>query len=140
MAAFKKLRISGNLLFDEYVLDPEQEIGKEHGNGFSVKIVLNNFKPASNNNVLSFYSSIIKIGTPTFRHSIGTNNLINNGKPIGWKFGSDGYELNSGINFFNRQNLITSISLKTIQIGEESIIKGLRTYKDYIKENFLVVG
>ena len=134
---FKKLRISGNLLFDEYVLDPEQEIGKEHGNGFSVKIVLNNFKPASNNNVLSFYSSIIKIGTPTFRHSIGTNNLINNGKPIGWKFGSDGYELNSGINFFNRQNLITSISLKTIQIGEESIIKrAYEPYKDYIKGKF----
>ena len=45
--------------------------------------------------------------------------------------------LNSGINFFNRQNLITSISLKTIQIGEESIIKrGYEPYKDYIKGEF----
>ena len=134
---FKKIRISGNLLIDEYVLDPKKEVGKSHGSGFSTKIVFSPFKSFLKNNVLSFYSSIIRIGTPTFRHGIGTNNFVNHGKPLGWKFGSDGEEINSGINFFNKKNLIASISYKVVKVGEESIInRPYEPYKDYLKGDF----
>mgnify|MGYP007000429530 CR=1 len=46
----KKIRVSGNFLIDEYVLDPKKEVGKSHGSGFSTKIVFNPFQSFLKNN------------------------------------------------------------------------------------------
>ena len=74
----EKIRISTNILFDEFVIDPNVEIGKEHGRALSVR---GTYKP----NQLFFrpYFSYIFVGTPTFRHGNGSNNFIHNGSPLG---------------------------------------------------------
>ena len=63
-----------NILFDEFVLDPNIQIGKEHGKALSMKYVhAINFKKTDLLNLLVFY---VNIGTPTFRHWNGKNNFI----------------------------------------------------------------
>ena len=46
-------------------------------------------------------------------------------------------KINSGINFFNKKNLIASISYKVVKVGEESIInRPYEPYKDYLERRF----
>ena len=131
----KNFRLSLNILYDELVLDPDIQIGKENGKAFSSRLA---YSPTiSNNYLLTFYCSIIKVGTPTFRHGIGTNNFTQSGRPLGWTGGSDGQEIRMGINYFNYKNLITSFSFGLVKLGEESIIdRVFDPYKDYMKGKF----
>ena len=90
-----KIRISSNLLFDEYVIDTiEKNKGKEHGYGYSHKISVN-LKDESKKIINAHYSHI-KVGTPTFRHEDGNNNFVFRNRPLGWMYGSDGFEHNVG--------------------------------------------
>ena len=94
----KDIRFSFNYLYDELVLDPDIEIGKENGKAFSSRLA---YSPTiSSNYLLTFYFSIINVGTPTFRHGIGTNNFTQIGRPLGWTRGSDGQEIRIGLNYF----------------------------------------
>ena len=131
----KNFRLSLNILYDELVLDPDIQIGKEIGKAFSSRLA---YSPTiSNNYLLTFYCSIIKVGTPTFRHGIGTNNFTQSGRPLGWTGGSDGQEIRMGINYFNYKNLIASFSFGLVELGEESIIdRVFDPYKDYMKGKF----
>ena len=70
----KKLRLSGNYLYDEFVIDPEIQIGKEHGKAFSIKAAYTPVR--STEHILTTYASIVYVGTPTFRHGVGTNNFV----------------------------------------------------------------
>ena len=131
----KRFRLSGNYLFDEFVLDPKIQRGKEHGKAYSIRLAYTpNF---SNRYLLTIYSSIIHIGTPTFRHGMGTNNFVNQERPLGWFKGSDGEEVRIGLNYFNKNNLIASISSGYFKSGEESItFRPYEPYKDYLKGPF----
>ncbi len=130
----KRLRISANYLIDEFVFDPDIEIGKEHGRAFSLKFA---YTPMLNKNkLLTFHSSIIYVGTPTFRHITGTNNFIQNGRPIGWNGGSDSYAYYTGVNYL-RNNLLLSFLAGLSKSGSESVSKrSYDPYKDYLKGEF----
>jgi len=125
---FQNFRLSGNLLYDEFVLDKIQfEQGKENGKAYSLKGVYTISN--TNKRLLMIYSSFVKVGTPTFRHGSGSNNFVQRNKPLGWKYGSDGQAFKLGLQFFNLKNLMGQIEFGQRAMGEESIL--LRPYDDY---------
>jgi outer membrane receptor protein involved in Fe transport len=130
------LRISGNFLFDEFVLDKiETDAGKEHGSAQSFKVV---FTPSHlSSGLLSFFFAWIRVGSPTLRHGDGNNNFVQRGQPLGWEYGSDGREIKLGLNYFNMRNLIGNLEIGQREIGEESIIlRPYETYSDYLSGQF----
>ena len=130
-----RLRISANYLYDEFVLDPDIEIGKEHGNAYSFRILytLHNKKKS----LLTFYGQKILIGTPTFRHSDGSNNFIQKSQPIGYSKGSDIQEISIGSNYTNKTNFFLLLNSGITLSGDENIIeRPYDPFKDYLKENF----
>ncbi len=128
-------RFSINYLYDEFVLDKDVEIGKEHGKAYSIRFA---YTPLiSADYLLTIYTSFIYVGTPTFRHLSGTNNFTHNGKPLGWFRGSDGQEIVLGINYFNNDDFIVKTSVGALQIGEETITnRTLSPVDNYIKGDF----
>ena len=131
----KNFRFSLNYLYDEFVFDPNIEIGKEHGKAFSIRF---SYTPLfSKNHLFTLYSSLVYVGTPTFRHGIGTNNFVQNGRPLGWRRGSDGQEISFGMNYFNNKDLIVNISTGLLQNGEETITNRIyEPYSDYLRGPF----
>jgi len=131
----KKIRVSLNYLFDEFVLDPDIEIGKEHGRAYSMRfsyVLLNN-----KNKILSVYWKNISIGTPTFRHGNGLNNFTQKRKPLGWIEGSDSEEISFGVNYSNKSSIIYSIySGKIISGGESIKLRQYDPYQDYLEGSF----
>ncbi len=127
-------RVSLNYLYDEFVLDPDIQIGKEHGKAFSMRLA---FTPLlSSKHLITLYTSLVYVGTPTFRHGIGTNNFVQDGRPLGWYGGSDGQDLCIGMNYFNN-NLIASFSTGFLKSGEETITNRVfETYADYLRGPF----
>tara|TARA_Y100000816_G_scaffold239762_1_gene186166 strand:- start:1558 stop:2868 length:1311 start_codon:yes stop_codon:yes gene_type:complete len=131
----KNFRISLNYLIDEFVIDPDIEIGKEHGKAYSFRLAYTPF--LSNEQIITIFSSLIYVGTPTFRHGIGTNNFVQNGRPLGWHGGSDGQEICFGVKYSNNNRLIINIITGQFQSGEENIInRGFEPYSDYQKGSF----
>ena len=131
----KRFRVSLNLLYDEFVIDPKIEIGKENGRAFSSRL---SYTPIFiDDKLLTLYSSYIYVGTPTFRHGNGANNFINNGKPLGWPKGSDSQDISLGISYMKKNKFITSTSIGYIQVGDESINnRSYDPYLDYQKGSF----
>ena len=90
-------------------------------------------------NLLQFSLSSIKKGTPTFETFFnGTNNFVLHSKPLGWENGSDGEEMNFGINFFNQKNISWFLNICAfVQLVKESIInRPYDTYEDYLQGSF----
>jgi len=132
---FKNIRLSANYLFDEFVIDPEIEKDKEHGNAYSLRAAYTLINKLEH--VLSINSALIKIGTPTFRHSNGFNNFVNHDEPLGWIGGSDGIEWRFNLNYFNRKNIISTFMISSLFQGEENIIsRPYDPYFDYLKGDF----
>ena len=131
----KNFRISLNYLFDEFVFDPDIEIGKEHGKAYSIRLA---YTPLfSNSHIITLFSSLVYVGTPTFRHGIGTNNFVQDGRPLGWYAGSDGKEICVGMKYYNNKNLIINIFTGLLVSGEETISNRVfEPYKDYLKGSF----
>mgnify|MGYP001312643058 CR=1 FL=1 len=131
----KRTRFSANYLFDELVLDPKIEIGKEHGKAYSLRL---GYTPLfSSNHLLSLYSRIVHIGTPTFRHAVGANNFVQNGRPLGWQKGSDGKDISIGLNYFNQKNIRFSFLTGFFETGDENILNRVfDSYSDYLKGSF----
>ena len=127
----KQIRFSANYLYDEFVIDQEIEEGKEHGKAYSMRLAYNPL--FSKNHILTIYTSLVHIGTPTFRHSNGMNNFVQSERPLGWYRGSDGQEICFGINYFNYIDLLISFSTGFFQTGEETITN--RVFEPY--ENYL---
>jgi len=132
----QKLRISGNYLFDEFVLDKIQfEEGKENGKAYSGRISYTHI--ISGTSLLTTYFSLLTVGTPTFRHGNGFNNFVQRNKPLGWQYGSDGQELKLGLNYFNRTNLIVQFESGQRKTGVESITsRSYEPYADYLAGPF----
>ena len=113
------IRLSGNLLFDEFVLDDvEKDSGKVHGMGWSVRAA---WTPIKEKEMITIFGSWIHIGSHTFRHEVGYNNFVLRNKPLGWQYGSDGEEIKIGLNYFNFDNLICELGIGIRQIGSNSI-------------------
>ena len=131
----QKIRLSLNYLYDEFVLDTDVQSGKENGKAYSFRVA---YTPSLSSKFLIIIDgSLIYVGTPTFRHGLGTNNFVQNGRPLGWIGGSDGIGYYIGANYFNYSNLIVGISVGLLQIGEESIVDSIfKPYKDYIRGPF----
>ncbi len=130
-----KIRLSFNILFDEFVLDPDIEIGKEHGKAGSLKLVY----PLSlgDKKNINVHTSLIYVGTPTFRHGKGFNNFVNKNHPLGWENGSDGYEIRIGFDFFRLDDIVANFSIGKIESGVESITyRHYEPYADYSKGDF----
>ncbi len=129
------IRISGNYFYDEFVLDKEGDLqGKEHGKGYSLRLSKTKRK---SNGIFTIYCSLISIGTPVFRHGNGNNNFVQRGRPLGWKYGSDGEETKFGFNLLYKNKLISKISVGIRTIGEESILnRPYEKYKDYLAGSF----
>ena len=131
----KKIRFSFNFLFDEFVIDKNIQKNKEHGKAYSYRIsyVASNEK----NRIVTIYSKHIYVGTPTFRHSNGINNFVNNSSPLGWDKGSDAEEFLLGINYCNKSNFFLILESGLTQTGEENILnRSYDPYKDYLKGSF----
>ncbi len=129
-------RISGNFLFDEFVLDREQkDEGKDAAKAFSCKFVYN---PIINeNSFLSCYFSIISVGTNTFKHEYGNNNFVQRNDPLGWEIGNDSREIEFGLNSLFHNKIITSLSVGNRLIGEKNMIDNLyEPYIGYVNESF----
>ena len=131
----KSTRLSANFLIDEFVFDRLIEVGKEHGSAYSLRIA---YSPQlSSEKILTFFSSLHRVGTPTFRHLNGTNNFVLNSKPLGWQNGSDGKEINFGLNILYNKIIFISFLLGSFSIGDESIInRPYETYENYGKGSF----
>ena len=131
----KNFRFSLNYLYDEFVFDPDIQIGKEHGKAYSVKLA---YTPLfSKKHLITLYCSLVHVGTPTFRHGNGNNNFVQSGRPLGWSRGSDAQETSFGINYFDNKNLIVKISTGLLHSGEETISNRIfDPYSDYLKGPF----
>ena len=130
------IRISMNYLFDEFTLDNEQiKNNKANSSAYSLKVL---HTPINvKNAIVSFYCSIISIGTHTFRHQQGYNNFVQRNKPLGWPLGSDSRELKVGLNTFYKNSLITNIELGQREIGEGNLEESPYIgYTHYLKGPF----
>ena len=115
------IRLSGNLLFDEYTLDIDHQLekGEGHSHAFSVKSVW--FPKLVDKMYTSFFAEYVMVGTHTMRHQSGFNNFVQRGFPLGWEYGSDGEQYKVGINIFNSSNLITKLLFGERKIGDQTI-------------------
>jgi len=131
----RRSRLSLNFLIDEFVIDPNIQIGKEHGRAHSIKYSYAILK--KNKNICNVNFSNTYIGTPTFRHGMGTNNFVNKGIPLGWQYGSDASSFNIGLSYLKFQKLLIDLSFSFNKSGEEDIrSRPYEPYKDYIKDTF----
>ena len=131
----KKYRFSANILFDEFVFDPNIELDKEHGKAHSAKLSYsNNDSPKS---LITMYIQNIYVGSPTFRHGIGTNNFVQNSSPLGWSKGSDMVEYSIGLNYTNKTSLLFLLESGIKLSGDENIKNRVfDRYLDYKKGSF----
>tara|TARA_B100000519_G_scaffold203428_1_gene226721 strand:+ start:33099 stop:34481 length:1383 start_codon:yes stop_codon:yes gene_type:complete len=130
----ENFRLSSNFLIDEFVFDPDIEIGKEHGKAYSIKLA---YTPIlSIDGIFTTYLSLLFIGTPTFRHVNGYNNFVQKGKPIGSENGSDSRELIFGVNYYYK-NFMSFLSVGYFENGSESIVmRPFDPFKDYQASSF----
>ena len=133
---FDDVRISMNYLFDEFTLDSEQtKNNKANARAYSLKVL--HTPIYTKNAILSFYLSIISIGTHTFRHQLGYNNFVQRNRPLGWPQGSDSREVKIGLNSFYKNRLFTNIELGQREIGEGNLDKSpYEGYTDYLRGPF----
>lgn len=131
----KKSRISINYLYDELVIDPEIEIGKENGRALSARYSF--CKSLNNQNLINFFFSYVNVGTPTFRHGEGTNNFVHMNIPLGWNGGSDSESFEIGFNYFDKNRILLEIGFNNIKSGEDNISqRPYEPYRDYLKGKF----
>ena len=114
-----RLRISGNLMIDELILDSEEiDSGKVNSYGWSFRA---SYSIMKNNNFFNFYFSTLSISTHALKHGIGSNNFVQRGHPLGWQMGSDGYQFKIGCKALRHENLIFNVEINKTTYGENSI-------------------
>ncbi len=130
-----RLRISANLMIDEFILDPEEiDSGKVNSFGWSLRASYNLVK---NNNFFNLYFSTLSISTHALRHGIGFNNFVQRGNPLGWQVGSDGYEFKIGCKALRNENFIFNVEInKTLYGGNSIKFLPYLEYNDYKIKDF----
>jgi len=95
-------------------------LGQRHRTGFSSKI---SYHYRSTSEIIrNIYLSIVSVGPLTFRHGNGYNNFVIRGRPLGWKYGSDGYEYKIGLNQIYDSKIISKFEMGYMSVGGKSII------------------
>jgi hypothetical protein len=85
----------------------------------------------------NIYIKIIKVGTPTFRHSNSQNNFVLNMSLLRWSEGSDIDYISIGSNILDFKIFLCGIEIGTKEVDSENIIKRpYDPYKDYKKGSF----
>ncbi len=134
--ALPRLRLSGNLLYDEFVLDKiEFDQGKENGMAYSAKIA---FTPIYHpTHFVTLVGSTVFVGTPTFRHGNGYNNFVQRDKPLGWIYGSDGQSTQMGVQYYHEKYGVGLFEIGKRKTGDESIVeRPYDAYADYLAGPF----
>ena len=91
-------------LIDEFVFDRDIESKKQHGLAYSFRFVYNPF--IMEKDIFTLFTSIMHVGSPTFRHYKGSNNFVAGGQPLGWINGSDSRDLSIGINYLKSEKKV----------------------------------
>ena len=126
-----RLRISGNLIIDEFILDSEEiDSGKVNSYGWSFR---SSYSIMKNNNFFNFYFGTLFISTHALKHGIGSNNFVQRGHPLGWQMGSDGYQFKIGCKALRYENLIFNAEINKTFYGENSINLSPYLKYDYYK-------
>jgi len=127
-----RLRFSGNLLIDEFVLDEiEKQSGKIHSLAGAFRLA---WSPYDLNPFITFHASFISVGPHTYRHEIGDNNFVQRSFPIGWYGGSDSEEVIIGIKYLRKKQTIYNLDIRLNNSGENSIVNDpYMAYNDYNK-------
>ena len=119
--ANNNLRLSANYIIDELILDKiEEKNGKENGLGGSLKLA---WTPYDDKKTMTIFLSYTKIGTHTLKHENGFNNFVHRGSPIGYQFGNDVQQINTGFNLFQKNKFILSSNIGYRELGENSVLK-----------------
>ena len=126
-----RLRFSGNLLIDEFVLDEiEKQSGKIHSLAGAFRLA---WSPYDLNPFITFHASFISVGPHTYRHEIGDNNFVQRSFPIGWYGGSDSEEVIIGIKYLRKKQTIYNLDIRLNNSGESTIIN--KSYLPYLNLN-----
>jgi len=140
------IRFSFNYVIDEFVIDQsERRSGKVNLDAYSTKLVYS--ADTKKYDYLNYYLSFIKVGTHTFRHEsispkpgeegIGFNNFSHRNLPLGWDYGSDGYEIKLGINVCILNNFILKTNYSHVRHGSNSLFNDpYGPYSNTFKTNF----
>lgn len=119
----KGLRVSNNLLFDEFSLDnvEKDSLGRT---SYAIQSHI-----AYSRTVFSFLATIdfnyTKIGINTFRHEQGGNNFVSRNLPLGSDLGSDGDRWQIGARLVSPWRWITNISFGKQRNGEQNILQNI---------------
>lgn len=144
------VRISGNLLYDEYTIDKDHDMEKGEGDSkaFSIRVelplthnkinpmkkkMISGYRKKIENKKLNqfkyfFYSDYIMVGTHTLRHMQGYNNFVQRGLPLGWYNGSDADQFRFGYKCISK-SLLFDFNMGTFRFGENNIKNN--SYKPY---------
>ena len=126
-------RFTANILIDEFIIDSKQKNeGKNNGIGYSFRL---SRAWEKENSILGVNAHYLNIGSKVFRHENGYNNFISRGKPLGWKYGSNGLEYGFNVYYLFFKKIIAEINYGKRIIGEESII--FNSYERYDNYNSL---
>lgn len=116
----KGLRVSGNLLADEIVLDDfEREEGKPHALAYQWRLAWSDIVRSIAYSVFAEYT---QVGTYTFRHEDGENNFVSRNLPLGTELGSDSDQWNAGVRVVTPWRWISTLSLGKQRNGERTIV------------------
>ena len=126
------LRVSGNFLFDDLVIDREIENNMQNAIAYSLKI---NKLYKTLNYDISTYLSLISIGTPTFRHN-KYNNFVISDEPLGNSIGSDCKENLIGIDFTDRKSFYCIFEMSHLVLGERNLL--FNPYNPNLESNYLI--
>ncbi len=119
----KGLRISGNLLADEIVIDDfERDAGKSHMLAYQSRVA---WSDVLNQYAYTVFTEYTKVGTFTLRHEHGENNFVSRDLPLGTELGSDGDRWQIGTRVVTPWRWISTLSIGKQRAGEESILQNL---------------
>lgn len=131
----KRLRLSGNFLADEIVIDDfQRKEGKPHAIAYQARL---SWSGMAKNFIYTAFVQYTQVGTYTFRHSDGENNFVSRGLPLGTDLGSDSDRWLSGVRIVTPWRLITTISIGKKRSGEQSILQNLyEPYSQFVEVPF----
>ena len=127
----KGLRLSSNFVIDEYAIDnlDSDTLTNKNDFGFQNRIAYSNI-------FSSFLYTIdlkyVSIGTYTFRHEIGSNNLVSRNSTIGTELGSDIENIQFGLNIITPWKIKFGLKLGIKNNGVNNIKDNLYEPNNYI--------
>jgi hypothetical protein len=126
------LRFSCNFVIDEIQLDnADRQQGRPDAIAYQVRAATSRSLGAIAATVSAEY---VKVGTFTFRHEAGTNNLVSRNLPLGTSIGSDSDRWRLGLRLIFPQRVIASAAIGIQRQGERTILNN--PYAEFTAEEF----